>query len=141
MEVVKNWKHNFEKPSWFMMKPTDLTEAKEFNNATWHWCNECGNWSTSHTKNGIPSLGIKAHSSPKKSGKTKSIMFQLAKKPKANLTALESLKADTQKLDSCINGLAACIKQAGRIWQLKSFLRYISKLSTFLPSIYWCSLN
>ena len=69
MEVTKKCKHNFEKPSWFMTKPTDLTEAKEFNNATWHWCNECGNWSMSHTKKGIPSLGIKAHSRPKKSDK------------------------------------------------------------------------
>ena len=97
------------------MKLTNLMEAKEFNSATWHWCNECGNWLTSHTKNGIPSLGIKAHSGPKKSGKPKNVMFQLAKKPKANLTALKSLKADTKKLDSRINGLAARIKQAGGI--------------------------
>ena len=57
-EVAKKCKHNFEKPTWFMMKLTDLMEAKEFNNATWHWCNECGNWLMSHTKKGIPSLGI-----------------------------------------------------------------------------------
>ena len=115
MEVIKKRKHNFEKPSWFTMKLTNLTEAKEFNNATWHWCNKYGNWSTSHTKNGIPSLGIKAHSSPKKSRKSKNVMFQLAKKLKANLTALNSLKADTKKLESCTKGLAACIKQAGGI--------------------------
>ena len=114
-EVTKKQKHNFEKPTWFMTKLTDLTEAKEFNNATWHWCDKCGNWSMSHTKKGIPSLGIKAHSSPKKSGKSKNVMFQLAKKLKANLTALDSLKANTEKLESRTNGLTACIKQAGGI--------------------------
>ena len=63
----------------------------------------------------IPSLGIKAHSSPKKSGKSKNITFQLAKKLEANLTALESLKADTKKLESRTNGLTAHIKQASGI--------------------------
>ena len=63
----------------------------------------------------IPSLGIKAHSGPKKSGKSKNITFQLAKKLNANLTALDSLKANTKKLESCTNSLAACIKQAGGI--------------------------
>lgn len=110
-------KHNFEKPSWHKEKPSDLSQVREFNGAKWRFCETCEFWSTTHTKDGIPSLNIPAHKGKKRvDNKTETSSQPPAKKQKPNgtVTNLKALKAEATKLQTDNKALAARIQAAGK---------------------------